>query len=219
MPLIAKINHCNTIASRVKSSEGSRNQHMKHTMKTILAVLLSAAAFCGIFSDVARGQTSPTTAPATQPAFPQSWIGRWKGSATVDSVDGKDLAFEMQLNIAITDAPDRFTWEVIYTMDGKPQVRPYELVVIDAAKGKYLIDEKSSIKIDSQLLGDTLYSQFRVQSALISASYRLDGDRIIVELITANADRPVVSGGENRVPSVNTFPITGAQRAVLSRSK
>lgn len=159
------------------------------------------------------------TQPTTRPAFPDSWTGRWTGPAAFVSTAGKTMQFEMEIGIAPTTDPDRFTWEIVYIDKGKRQVRPYELVIKDAAAGKYVIDEKSSIMIDSYLVGDALYCQFQVQKSTITGSYRVAGDEMAVELVTVDSTQPTKSGGENNVPVVTTHPITGVQRATLRRAK
>ncbi|MBC8106149.1 MAG: hypothetical protein H7Z14_06130 [Anaerolineae bacterium] len=166
---------------------------------------------------VAATTTQPTSGPATQPAFPQSWTGRWTGPATIASTAGRETSFEMELGIAPTDDPKRFTWEIVYISGGNRQVRPYELLVVDAANGKYVIDEKSSILIDAALIDGALYSQFLVGTVSITASYRISGDVLTVELITTDPMRPLTSGGENQVPIVTTNLVKRVQRAELRR--
>ena len=125
----------------------------------------------------------------------------------------------MEVAIAPTDDASRFTWEIVYIDNGKRQVRPYELLIVDAAKGKYVIDEKSSIKLDSYFIDGALYSQFLVQNSIVTGSYRVTDDVMFVELITSDPTNPIESGGKNGVPIVTSNSVKGVQRAELTRTK
>lgn len=163
-------------------------------------------------------EDSRNDAAAPTTGFPASWIGTWKGASTNITPDGRRMDFGMELTIEPIAGSDRFTWTIVYIdPQGARQTRPYELVTIDAAKGHYQVDEKSSIVIDSYLVDDALCSVFAVQSTVIAASYRVSGDRMLVELVSVSAADPFPSGGENGVPSVNSHVVTGVQRATLLR--
>jgi hypothetical protein len=159
---------------------------------------------------------APTTSPTD---FPAAWIGRWTGACQVVQMadQPKVLNLKMEIEIAATDDPKRFGWQIVYVDGDKRQLRPYELIVVDAAKGRYVIDEKSSIKIDACFIEGALFIQFRVQSSLITASYRVEGGEMILEMVSADAARATESGGENGVPKVTSNRITGVERATLRR--
>ena len=160
---------------------------------------------------------APTTQPDVARSFPADWVGNWRGPCTSVPVNGKPLSFVMELNIAATDDPARFKWEIVYVEGEKRQVRPYELLVVDAGAGTYVIDEKNSIKLESTYVDGALYSQFDVMSARVTGSYRLNGDRIVVELVTTDAKKPQQTGGVGQTPPVTTYPTRAVQRAVLMR--
>jgi hypothetical protein len=123
----------------------------------------------------------------------------------------------MELVIGPTADPARYTWTVIYIEGDQRQERPYELVIIDAAAGKFVIDEKNSIMLDSRFIDGALYSQFVVGTSVITASYRRDGERLVVELLTTDVKGAAVTGAKD-VPEVQTHPVKGLQRAVLEHA-
>ena len=166
---------------------------------------------------LAPASTAPATQPAAPDAFPNTWLGTWRGPCTFTSADGAQRAFEMELRIAPTDNPLRYTWTIVYSENDQRQERPYELVVIDAAAGKFLIDEHNSIEIDSWLLDGALYSQFAVGKVLVTASYRLTDSRIQVELITSDPQQLRPTGGVRGVPQVRVYSMKGIQRATLAK--
>ena len=160
-------------------------------------------------------QTAPSTRGAD--AFPAEWFGTWSGPCTTVPVSGKTLEFTMELTIAPTDDPARFKWEIVYVDAGKRHVRPYELLVVDVVKGKCVIDEKNSIRIESTYVAGALYTQFEIGEVRVTGSYRLKDDRILVELITSNLNEPATSGGIGQTPPVRAYPTRSVQRAVMTR--
>jgi hypothetical protein len=160
-------------------------------------------------------QTLPASGPAG--AFPDAWVGRWRGPCTYVPAKGEVKQFVMELNVARADDPARYTWEIVYEDAGQRQVRLYELVVVDAGAGRYVIDEHNSIRIDATFIDGALYSQFDVMSSRITASYRREGERIVVELMTADAKNPKQTGGQGQAPPVTTYAARGVQRGVLKR--
>jgi hypothetical protein len=165
----------------------------------------------------------PTPAAAASPAFPAAWIGHWKGDATSDTGVGEPMRFTMELKIAATDQPNRFQWTVIYDGSTGRQVRAYELVVKDAARGEYAIDEKNSIVLDARLLNGTLYSHFLVEGTRIATRERLEGDgtaegpRIEVEMIVTRDAEATSTGKADGVPEVLSWMPRSIQRATLRR--
>lgn len=122
----------------------------------------------------------------------------------------------MELRIAPTKVPTRYAWTIMYIDGETRQERPYELVIVNPARGMYQIDEKNSIVIDARFVDGALYSAFTVSDALITASYRMHSGKLIAELVTLAAHGPTTTGGEG-VPDVGIHAIRGVQRAVLSR--
>jgi hypothetical protein len=159
------------------------------------------------------------TAPSTRgpDAFPPEWFGTWSGPCTTVSLSGKALEFTMELTIAPTRDPGRFKWEIVYIDAGKRQVRPYELVAIDAPNGRYVIDEKNSICIDSIFIDGGLYTQFEIGDVRVTGSYRLQNDRILLELMTSDLRKPAESGGMGQTPLVRAYTTRSVQRAVMTR--
>ncbi len=161
-------------------------------------------------------------ASAAQPAFPQAWVGRWRGDAT--SGDGKRAQnFTMELAIAPTDKPDRFTWTIIYEGAAGRQERPYTLIVKDAAEGRFAIDEGNGIVLEARCFDGTLYSHFVVDGNRIVSRQRLEGaggtdERISVELLTTLDAQGGKTGGKDGVPEVGTWAPVSIQKATLRRA-
>lgn len=183
-----------------------------------LAILLG---FAVITSGCASTNTVVKTESAAigDPLAP--WLGTWSGTATNHRPDGSSFDFPMTLAIApINGTPDRYTWTITYGDGERQQVRAYELVVIDAASGRYAIDEMNSIVLDTVMLDGALYSQFEIEGVRLTTINRLGPgpDEITCEILTTPADPASITGNNGSVPPVRLFPPRSLQRAVLTRS-
>lgn len=154
-------------------------------------------------------------------AFPQAWEGIWKGDLEIHTAKGLAQTVPMELHILPTDSTHRFTWSIIYGEDKVAGKRPYELVVLDADKGIYAIDEKNSIQLEAYFIKDKFFSRFEVMGNLLMTSEQLIGDELIFEIIAGKMEPVSVTGNEvingDTIPSVKAFPINVMQRAILRR--
>ncbi len=160
----------------------------------------------------------PTPNPAT---FPASWIGHWKGDAS--SGNGvQSQQFTMELIIAPTDKPDRFGWTIVYSGAAGRQERAYTLIVKEAAKGLYSIDENNGIVLDARLMGGTLFSHFLIQGSRLTTRDRLEAagtadEHISIEIVTTIEDQSSPTGGKDGVPEVQSWSPASIQIATLRR--
>lgn len=187
------------------------------------ALLLSAA----LAPLPAPQEKAPAPTPAaTKPdaaGFPASWAGVWRGPARTTNRNGGGFAFGVELVIAPTGKPDRFQWTIVYeSNEMRRQERPYELLVKDAEKGLYAIDEKNGIVIDAWFVDGALYSHFVVEGNRISVVERLTtgptGEpEIVFELVTVADEDLRGSGGEGGMPAVRAAAPRSVQRSVLRR--
>lgn len=151
----------------------------------------------------------------------QRWLGIWSGTATNHRPDGSSFDFPMTLAIAPIDgASDRYTWIITYGEGERQQIRPYEFVVIDADSGRYAIDEKNSIVLDTILLDGAFYSQFEIEGVRLTAINRLGPgpDEMTCEILTTPVEPASITGNTGSVPPVGLFPPRSLQRAILRRS-
>jgi len=169
--------------------------------------------------------TAPTTAPATSSApatLPAAWLGDWSGPAELLAPGRPPRPFHMELHVAPLAESDRYTWTIIYGEGEQRQERPYVLIVQDAARGLYAVDEGNSIVLPQVLLGDAFYGAFEIEGATLHTVERLEGrgtpdERITVE-ITAFSGEPTPTGGQNDTPAVQARVPSTVQRAVLRRA-
>jgi hypothetical protein len=105
-----------------------------------------------------------------------------------------------------------------YIFNGNEDVRDYQLKVVDASKGHYIVDERNSILIDAYYRNGVLTSFFEVEKSFIISEYSKIGEEIHFDIISAK-DSPNLSGDQQvngeTIPEVSSFPVNGRQKAVL----
>ena len=180
---------------------------------------MALAMLLGMSSCVSTGSDDLVAPAPSSPLEP--WLGTWSGTATNHRPDGSSFDFPMVLEIGpIEGSTDRYTWTITYGEGERQQVRPYELVVIDPDTGRYAIDEKSSIVLDTVMLDGALYSQFEIEGIRLTTVNRLGPgpNQMTCEIVTGSTSPTSTTGGSGGVSSVGLFPPRSLQRAVLTRN-
>ena len=157
------------------------------------------------------GSAQPST-------FPANWAGNWKGELRWYSA--KKTAPQnvmMELRIRKEDTSSHYSWQLVYGADNRDN-RPYSLIPIDSASGHWAVDEHNGIVIDQFWVGDKFCSAFKVQQTTIVNNYWLEGDKMVVEFCSFSAKPVSTTGaGTDESPLVESYRVTGFQRAILAR--
>ncbi len=127
------------------------------------------------------------------------------------------MSYEMELRLGPHEDPDRSQWHMVYRSGGNEQVRPYELVVEDASRGAYLIDEKNSIVLEAHYVNETLYQVFEIEGVLLHVRSHREGEEIEFEITSFDTEGPRETGGEESVSKVTSYLMKTLQRSVLKR--
>ena len=152
--------------------------------------------------------------PKTTATFPESWFGVWTGTLTISKPGREVEQTRMLIAIRPTDDPKR--WEFRLRYGRKQPQRKYELVVRDAATGRYAIDEKNGIVLPATYLDGELFSYFSLGDDLLLARYRLVGDFLHFDLTQTGLTPDVKTGGKG-TPEIGGHHAQVVQRAVLRR--
>ena len=179
-------------------------------MKHLLAVSLSLVA--------CAAPPGPHTG-AADTAFPDAWVGRWAGDLHLFDAGGVRRSLTMELEGTRNADPARFGWTIVYHGSEGRQERRYHLLVRDAARGEFAIDENNGIVLDARMLGGTLYSWFDVGGTRLLARERLVGAgtpqaAIDYEIVTASEAAVERTGAGG---AVTCYPPRTLQRARLRR--
>lgn len=152
--------------------------------------------------------------------LPATWLGEWKGTLEIINSQGKRNKVEMQLLISKHDSTDRWNWTIVYGTGDKRQDRKYQLIVKNAAKGWYQVDEKNGIYLDAFYTENTLVSVFEVENNLLTTVERLEGKKLYFEIFMSVTKAPNITGGNAKdIPPVKSYPVRVFQRAVLTKKK
>lgn len=151
--------------------------------------------------------------------FPHAWYGTWSGPVQGYDPAGPRETFLMRYELGPGERPGRSRWTIVYEDGAQRQVRPYELVELDAAAGRYAIDEGDGLLLESRLLGDVLYTSFEIGGTrlLVREERGVDptgAETLTVEFVTA-PDTPERT--TDTEPPAHSFPVRHVQRATLRR--
>lgn len=160
---------------------------------------------------------SAMAAPALA-AGPSDWAGTWTGDCVLTPPREGIERFAASLTIGATDDPGRLRWMLVYET-GERDVRRYELVTVDAAAGRYVVDEKNGLKLEAGFADGVLYAPFTIGEALIVASYRVGADGAM------HADMPSFSNEAlaptcleaNPETCTRSFALQGTQHCTLKK--
>jgi len=162
------------------------------------------------------------TPAAAQARFPDAWAGRWQGTLTTtappDSVRNR---IPITVLIAREDTGSAWTWRTVFNADTVRGVRPYRLLVRDAARGAYATDEGNGIVLEDRLVDGMLVSVFQVGDQVLESRYALQGDSLVHDIVWWSATPSSRSRGTGanaeQGAEVLSFRVGGRQRAVLTR--
>lgn len=156
-------------------------------------------------------------APASAAGL-EDWKGVWKGSCRLTPAHEGIERFEASLTIAGGVGEGRLRWRLSYEI-GAGDVRDYEIVAVDAAAGRYAIDEKNGLLLDAALSDGVLYAPFTINGLLITATYSVEADGTMRADMPAFADTPsretCLTGQADHC--ARSFPLKSTQHCTLKR--
>lgn len=167
---------------------------------------------------------STPLAAQNEKTFPENWVGNWTGELEIYNARGLAQKLFMGLNIQPADSTGVFTYEITYGEGDTKQVRPYQLLTVDAATGHYRVDEGNSILLDAYYRGKVLVEIFSVMGSLIiTTTEQVEEDVLLWQIVVGNLEMTSVTGGGEadgeEIPEVTSYPSPALQRARLVRQK
>jgi hypothetical protein len=160
----------------------------------------------------------PVFLKAQTQAFPKDWTGNWKGELQwFKNGNPEPQKVQMELRIQPADSINKYTWNIIYGTDSKDN-RPYFLVAKDSSGTHWVVDENNGILLDEYWIGQKLCGVFTVMNATIISKHWLEGEELIMEMLTIGAKPLVTTGkGNEDSPLVDSYRVNGYQLARLRR--
>lgn len=148
-----------------------------------------------------------------------SWYGVWQGKLEIESSPyGLRNSIPMELHISAADTAGVLNWRIIYN-DSATDDRKYLLRIVDAEKGKYVIDEKDGIQLEANLFRNKLISRFEVMGSLLEISYSLETDKIIFGVTSGKITPSLITQSEQEQIEVKSYEVTSSQAAILYKIK
>ncbi len=167
----------------------------------------------------AAGTGPGLAALAHLPAGLRPFCGRYAGTLRMH---GPARVAEVPMQLVIEPLPPAASagaaaacarFVLVYGQGEAAQVRDYRVLVRDAVRGDYAIDEQNGIVLPTRLVDGDLVSIFQVQGQLLVVRYSLrpEGIGFAIESFAAGA---AVDAGQG----VGAWSVVTSQRAVLRRS-
>jgi hypothetical protein len=172
-------------------------------VRRLLASLVALLAACAVAPSPAADAVDPPGLPG--------FGGCFRGALRIVDRAGAERTVAMGLDVLpVADAPGEFTWRLRYGDGAAAQVRDYRLQVVDAATGRYAVDERNGIVLSIRRIDDELVSLFAAGDQLLAVRYRAVPAGIAFAL-----EACALAGGEPTGQGVRTFVEFGCQRAIL----
>lgn len=154
--------------------------------------------------------------------IPVEWEGIWHGTVDIWSYNVKTDSFPMSLEITPQDSVWNFV--ISYKKDvNKPDIRRYELIVVDKSKFHLAIDEKNTIILDSYFNDNCLYTKFGGMGSDLQTRICMS-ERCLEYEITSNLSDPIrVSGDEivnsDTIPEIRSYDLYHIMKARLIKEE
>lgn len=120
----------------------------------------------------------------------------------------------MELRIGPEVEPGRVRFQIVYGDGDAAQLRDYALVAVDAAAGRWKVDEGGGVEMAATVAGDELCCTFAVEGQILTTRYRRVGDVVLFELESFARDAATESAG-----GVASWRDLAIQRATLRRQR
>jgi uncharacterized protein YcnI len=145
----------------------------------------------------------------------EKWFGTWQGTLNI-YYPVKLLEVPVTIEISKTHEPGKYGWKTSYD-NGKIE-KSYFLLVVDAEKGSYILDEDNTIKLDYYYADNSLYSVFQVEDAILTSRYTLDNENLVMEVLSSNFKSPTITGKDSgELKEVKSYPVFVTQKAILTK--
>ncbi|MBC8755534.1 hypothetical protein H2O64_12725 [Kordia sp. YSTF-M3] len=149
-------------------------------------------------------------------AFPKEYVGTYAGNLNVADASGVLQNVPMELIIAPTEDPKKYSYTLAYIISKKRDERKYTLVIVDQAKGLFDLDENNGVVLRANYMRQTLFSTFEVNNRILNSSveFKNDGRVFFNIIVTEKAESRQTGDKKTPVISYNAIVI---QKAALRK--
>jgi len=157
--------------------------------------------------------------------FPERALGVWEGTMHMYRYDKLRDSVRVRFTAAETNVDSIYTWKTEYLSPTRPAVKDYKLIVDDASKGRYLLDEGADVKLIDTHIGNKLMSVFKVDGILLISSYEFINGNLVFEVSSGRSENEISmetknpANGKVVISKLNNFAFSNLQRVVLHQVK
>jgi hypothetical protein len=157
---------------------------------------------------------SPKTAQPNE--LPPEWFGDWSGTLIIPSAKVRQEV-PMELHIHPIKGEQVYQWQIVYGSGDKKNVRNYKLLPQSDKPGTFVLDEVNGILLDCRLMGNVMFSQFKVGDVLLTTREELRDGKLFSEIITSRFSSPRITGDKGKETEVHSYPLQSIQYATLTK--
>lgn len=155
-------------------------------------------------------------APPQTNQLPPEWLGNWAGTLVIPSPKARQEV-PMELHIHPLKGEPGYQWQIVYGAGDKKNVRNYKLLPQSDKPGAFVMDEANGILLDCRLLGNVMFSQFKVGDVLLTSREELRDGKLFTEIITSRFGSPRITGDKGKENEVLSYPLQSIQYATLTK--
>ncbi len=169
-----------------------------------------------IFLFISSFFQNPAAAQTNQ--LPPDWFGDWAGTLVIPNANAQQEV-PMELHIHPLKGERAYQWQIVYGAGDKKNVRNYKLIPQSDKPGTFVMDEVNGILLDCRLMGNVMFSQFKVGDVLLTSREELRDGKLFTEIITSGFGSPRVTGDKGKENEVHSYPLQSIQYATLTKQK
>jgi len=145
----------------------------------------------------------------------ESFEGSWEGELMAYDGSSSRKITTMQLIITPADSYGTWNYKMIY---GDDDIRNYKLKAVNRDKNKYIVDEGDGIILYQDMFCSKFISCFETGNSLLVITLEKRKTSLLFEVNAMSVKDKKKSGkGDKDTPFVYSYPVTGFQRAVLTK--
>ena len=134
-------------------------------------------------------------------------LGVWEGKMYIHGGGKLRDSVDIRFTCAPTDTLGRYVWRMDYLSEQRPMVKDYRLVVKDAERGLYIMDEGNGVELMEFVVGNKMYSNFKMGPTILTSSMERLGESLVFE-VTSGTER---ADGQDLI----SFTVDYVQRVIL----
>ncbi len=158
---------------------------------------------------------NPTSKPNE---LPPEWIGDWAGTLMIPTAKTPQEV-RMELHIHPLKNERGYQWQIVYGSGDKKNIRDYKLIPQADKPRVFVLDENNGILLDCRLMGNVMFSQFKVGDVLLTSREELRDGKLFTEIITSRFGSPRMTGDKGKESEVHSYPLQSIQYATLTKQR